>query len=93
MLSTAAMAVLQEQLTERDGDNLIGAVRYVQNLEKLHHCLSRHHEISKEAWQLDHHSRISEQALRELERQGKDVKQLRANLQKEALNGGSLDPN
>ena len=80
MLSTAAMTVLQEQLTEGDGENLIGAVRYVQSLEKLHHCLSRHQEMSKEAWHLDNHFRVSEQAICELERQGKDVKQLRANL-------------
>jgi hypothetical protein len=87
LLSTAAMTVAQEQLTESDGDNLIGAVRYMQSLEKLHHCLTRHTEVSKEAWQLDNHFRVSEQVLNELERQGYDTKQLKANLHVEARNG------
>jgi hypothetical protein len=86
-LATAATTVLQEQLTENGGANLIGAVRYEQSLEKLHHCLTRHHEIVREAWQMDKHFRVSEEALRELERQGKDGKQLRANLHLETRNG------
>ncbi len=36
---------------------------------------------------MDNHFRISEDAIRELERQGMDAKQWRANLQKETQNG------
>src|SRR5437762_375943 len=88
LLTTAATTVLQEQLTEENGANLIGAVRYEQqSLERLHHCLTRHLEIVRQAWQLDAHFRVSEEALRELERQGMDGKQLRANLHLETRNG------
>lgn len=36
---------------------------------------------------MDNHFRVSEKAMRELERQGMDVKQWQANLQKETRNG------
>lgn len=81
MLSTAAMSVVHEQLTENDCNdttNLISAVRYADSLEKLHGCLSRHMEVTREAWRLDEHFRVSEDAIRELERQGHDVKRLQA---------------
>jgi len=90
LLSTTAISVLNEQLTENDccnTTNLIGAVRYSDSLEKVQGCLVRHIEVTREAWQLDNHFRVSEETLRELERQGKEVKHLRASLQKEALNG------
>jgi hypothetical protein len=84
MLTTAAVTVIQEQLTEADGHNLIGALRYEQSLEKLHQCLIRHHEVTRKAWQLDNHFRVSEEALAELERQRIGTQ---ANLQTEARNG------
>jgi hypothetical protein len=87
LLATAATTVMQEQLTESEGANLVGAVRYVQSLEKLHHCLTRHHEVAREAWQMDNHFRVSEEVLHELERQGRDVKRLQATLQRETRNG------
>ena len=87
MLATASLAVFQEQLTENEGDNLIGAVRYVQNLERLQHCLTRHHEVAVETWQLNNHFQISENAKRELERQGIDVAQLMVNVQNGTKNG------
>lgn len=87
LLATAAISVVQEQLTENDGRNLIGAVRYVQSLEKLHHCLTRHHEVSKEAWQMDNHFRVSEEALRSIEKQGMDVRGIQVSLQLETRNG------
>jgi len=66
LLATTAMAVTQEQLTESGGDNLEGAVRYVQSLEKVQSCLTRHLEVAHEAWQLDKHFRVTERALRAL---------------------------
>jgi hypothetical protein len=84
LLRTAAVTVAQEQLTEADGQNLIGALRYEESLEKLHHCLIRHHEVTRKAWQLDNHFRVSEEALCELERQRIGMQ---ANLQMETRNG------
>jgi len=81
MLSTAAMSAVQEQLTENDcydTTNLISAVRYADSLERLHGCLVKHMEVTREAWHLDEHFRVSEEAIRELERQGHDVKRWQA---------------
>jgi hypothetical protein len=73
LLQTAALAVFSEQLTTPpEHKDLIAAVRYAQELEKLHHCLARHMEIAKEAWRLDEHFHVSEDALRELHLQGID---------------------
>lgn len=74
MLTTAAVTVVQEQLTESNGANLIGALRYVENLERLQSCLNRHIEVAHEAWQLDNHFRLTERALRALEEDGMDIK-------------------
>jgi len=77
LLSTAAMAVMHEQLTENDGErtrNLMSAVQYAQSLERLQGCLTRHIEVTRQAWQLDEHFRVSEEAISELEKQGHDVK-------------------
>jgi len=81
ILSTAAMSVVQEQLTEDDcynPTNLISAVRYADSLERLHGCLARHMEVTREAWRLDEHFRVSEEAIRELEKQGHNVKRWQA---------------
>jgi len=91
LLLTAAATVVQEQLTEDEGRNLIGAVRYAQNLERLHHCLIRHIEITNEAWQLNEHFRVSEGVLNELEKQGMDAKKLLANLRIETGDPPSLN--
>jgi hypothetical protein len=90
LLATAAITVVQEQLTESDGDNLIGAVRYEQSLERLHQCLRRHHETATEAWQLEKHFRVSEDALREIERQRRKTEQLQ-DLQTDARDPPSLN--
>jgi len=74
LLATAATAVAQEQLTEGDGANLIGATRYVENLVRLQNCLSRHLEIAHEAWQLDNYFRVSKEALSALEKFGTEKK-------------------
>jgi len=77
LLTTAAMSVMHEQLTENDCDkptNLISAVQYAQSLERLQSCLTRHVEVTRQAWRLDEHFRVSENAIRELEEQGFDVK-------------------
>jgi hypothetical protein len=55
LLTTAAMSVVHEQLTENncyDTTNLISAVQYAQSLERLHGCITRHIEVTREAWQL-----------------------------------------
>jgi hypothetical protein len=81
LLSTAAVSVLLEQLTENNTYhpiNLPTALQYMQSLEKLQGCLNRHIEVTKEAWQLDEHFRVSEEAISELERQGHDVKRWQA---------------
>jgi len=90
LLSTAATTVIQEQLTESNGDNLVGAVRYEQSLERLHSCLSRHLEVTCEAWQLDQYFRVSEEALAEIERQRREAGQLQ-NLQAETRGPPSLN--
>lgn len=75
------MSVLHEQLTENDTErttNLISAVQYAQSLERLQSCLTRHIEVTREAWQLDEHFRVSEEVINELERQGHDVKRWQA---------------
>lgn len=83
LFTTAATTVVQEQLTESEGENLVGAVRYVQGLERLQHCLNRHLEIAQEAWQLDKPFRVTERALRSLSENGADVKKQQENLQTE----------
>jgi hypothetical protein len=81
LFATAAVAVTQEQLTESDGDNLEGAVRYVQSLQKLQSCLTRHLEVAHEAWQLDKHFRVTERALRALSEDGMNDKEVQGILQ------------
>jgi hypothetical protein len=78
LLTSAAVSVVYEQLTENDcydASNLISAVRYAQSLEKLHSCIARHIEVTREAWQLDNHFIVSEDALREIERQRREAGQ------------------
>jgi len=75
LLSTAAIAVAQEQLTE-SGTNLEGAVRYVQSLERVQSCLTRHLEVAHEAWQLDKHFRVTERALRAIGSEGMNGKEV-----------------
>jgi len=90
LLTTAAMSVMHEQLTENNTErstNLISAVQYAQSLEKLQSCLNRHIEVTREAWQLDEHFRVSENAINELEKQGFDVKRWQA-----ILNRNTGDP-
>jgi hypothetical protein len=87
MLSTAAVSVVQEQLTESDGANLIGALRYVGNLERLQSCLNRHMEMAREAWKLDNHFRLTENALRALEEDGAEVKKEQDSAKTEIQNG------
>jgi len=84
------MSVMHEQLTENNTErstNLISAVQYAQSLEKLQSCLNRHIEVTREAWQLDEHFRVSENAINELEKQGFDVKRWQA-----ILNRNTGDP-
>lgn len=79
LLTSAAMSVINEQLTENDcynSINLKSAMLYMQSLERLHGCIARHTEVTREAWQMDNHLRVSEEALRELERQGVDTQRL-----------------
>jgi len=81
LLTTAAMSVMHEQLTENDTEkttNLISAVQYVQSLERLQGCLTRHIEVTREAWQLDEYFRVSEKAISELKGQGHNVKRWQA---------------
>jgi hypothetical protein len=87
MLSTAAVAVVQEQLTESDGENLIGALRYVESLERLQSCLNRHIEVAHEAWQLDNHFRLTENALRAIEENGAGIKKKQDSAKAEIQNG------
>jgi hypothetical protein len=79
--------VVQEQLTESDGANLIGALRYVENLERLQSCLNRHMEIAREAWQLDNHFRLTENALRALGENGAEIKKEQDSAKTEIQNG------
>jgi hypothetical protein len=81
LLLSAATAAIQEQLAE-SGD-LISGVRYAQNLERLHHCLTKHMETAEREWQLDKHFQLSENALHELEIQEMQ-KRLQAKTQTEA---------
>jgi len=86
LLTSAATSVVHEQLTENDCSNttnLISAVHYTQSPDRLHMCIAKHIDVTREAWHMDNHSRISEDALREIERQGWDPKQLKENLLKE----------
>lgn len=90
LLSTAAMSVMHEQLTENNTErptNLMSAVQYAQSLERLQGCLTRHIEVTRKAWQLDEHFRVSEEAISELERQGHDTKRWR-----EILHLNTKDP-
>jgi len=81
LLATAATTVTQEQLTESDGNNLEGAVRYVQSLKRLQSCLTRHLEVAHEAWQLDKRFRVTERALRALSENGMNDKEVQGILQ------------
>jgi hypothetical protein len=93
MLTTAAMSVVHEQLTENDCDgttNLISAVQYAQSLERLHGCIARHIEVTREAWQLNEHFRVSDEATREVERQRNETEQLQ-NLQPDNKDPPSLN--
>jgi hypothetical protein len=77
LLTTAAMSVLHEQLTENDTEkltNLTSAVQYAQSLERLQSCLTRHIEVTREAWQLNQHFQVTEEATGKSETQGNDVK-------------------
>jgi len=76
LIASAAVAVTQEQLTEGDGANLEGAVRYVQSLERVQSCLTRHLEVAHEAWQLDKRFRVTERALRALGEDGMNEKEV-----------------
>jgi hypothetical protein len=79
------MSVIHEQLTENNGEdtiNLISAVQYAQSLEKLDNCVARHSEVTREAWRLNEHFKVSDEAMREVERQRRDAGQLQ-NLQAE----------
>lgn len=93
LLSSAAMSVIHEQLTENNcynTTNLISAVQYAQSLERLHGCIARHIEVTREAWQLDEHFRVSDRAMREVEGQRREAGQLQ-NLQAENKDPPSLN--
>ena len=90
LLSTASMAVLQEQLLRPPEDNdLIAAVRYVQSLERLQSCLTRHMEVAREAWQLDQHFRVSEEALAALNRPQGDHTELDTTISRREQEGST----
>lgn len=82
MLATAAMATLQEQFMYNE--DVISAERYVQSLERLQQCLTRHKEIAKDVLQ-----RYSAQreALNEPRVQKAEMVKLQPTLQKETRNG------
>jgi hypothetical protein len=66
LLSTAALAVMQEQLTESISENLVGATRYVENLQRLQGCLTRHLENANDAFSLNTYFRVSKEAMSSL---------------------------
>jgi len=81
LLSTASLAVMQEQLNcDR---NLIGAIRYVKALNQLRACLERHAEVTRDEYGLDQHLRVSDEALEYLQGTGTDVDELKRSLAEE----------
>lgn len=81
LLSTAAIAVLQEQLNMEE--NLVGAVRYKKALDRLQACVTRHIEILSDEYNLDEHFRVTPEVLDALEVNGKNVEKLEAELAEE----------
>jgi len=64
---------MQEQLTlPPEAKDLVGVLRYTQALERLQQCLNRHLEVTTEAWGLDEHFRVSDEALESLNRPNGD---------------------
>jgi len=81
LLSTAAVAVMQEQLNA--DRNMIGAVRYVQSIEKLQACLTRHLEVTRDLYSLDQSLHVTDRVLEELREQGVNTDHLKTNLNRE----------
>lgn len=81
LMSTVAMAVLQEQLNVEN--NLIGALRYRQALEHLQSCVIRHMEVLKDEFSLDEHFRVTPMALEALEEDGVNIAKLTEGIAKE----------
>lgn len=82
MLATAAITTLQEQFMYNEDP--ISTERYVQGLEKLQQCLTRHEEIAKDMLQ-----RYSAQreAFGKPRVQKAEMVELQPTLQKETRNG------
>lgn len=82
LLSTAAIAVMQEQLNVEN--NLIGAIRYRQALMHLEECVKRHIDTLTDEYSLDEHFRVSPEVLEALKADGIDIKRLEKDLATEA---------
>ncbi len=64
-------------------ENLVGAVRYHQALERLQSCVSRHIDILSDEYNLDEHFRVTPGAYEALEENGTNVERLKLDLAKE----------
>jgi hypothetical protein len=82
MLATAALASLHEQFMYNE--DVTSAERYVQSLEKLQQCLTRHKEIAKD---MLHHYSTQREALNDPKVQKAELVALQANSQRETRNG------
>lgn len=82
MLATAAITTLQEQFMYNE--DLISTERYVQCLEKLQQCLTKHKEIAKDMLQCYSAQR---EALDKPREQKAEMVNLQPTLQKETRNG------
>jgi len=71
LLATAATVVVQGLLVNED---LVSRTRYVDNLNRLQHCLTRHITEAQEVWQLDKYFQVSKEALSALEELGAEKK-------------------
>lgn len=89
LLATTAIAVMQDQLTLNE--DLVSAVRYMQNLQRIQRCLDRHiadHIYTvQDQWGLDNHFRFPEDKLNELRKKGVDIEELQTTLRLETKNG------
>jgi len=81
LLSTAAAVVMQEQLNA--DRNMIGAVRYIQGVERLQQCLTRHLEVTRDQYSLDQSLHVTDRVLEELREQGVNTDHLKTNLNRE----------
>jgi hypothetical protein len=90
LLATAALAVMQDTL--RVNEDLVSTVRSLQAYMKVQRCLEKHLKsylyITNDIWGLDSNLEFTEGKLKELMKNGEDVRQLQAVLLKETQFGG-----